>query len=271
MTRKILTLMLLVLTASGIMSGQQPTDYPGNYAHAPRFKALLYYSDTAEPDHVIFADQAYDFFWRLTWGEGYILDKTTSLHDYPYERLKDYDVIICINTAPVEEAERKAFEQYMENGGGWVGFHAAGYNDASTKWPWYNKFLGAGTFLCNSWPPQPALLEVNTKNHPVTKNLPDEFVAPRCEWYMWNEPATSRKNVQVLLSLSQKNFPIGIKDVVSFGDFPIVWTNCDYRMIYLNIGHGNDEFTDATQNLLFVNALRWVVSKSPKGDPFLIR
>jgi len=88
---------------------------------------------------------------------------------------------------------------------------------------------------------------------------------------MWNEPANSRKNVQVLLSLSQKNFPIGIKDVVSFGEFPIVWTNRDYRMIYLNIGHGNDEFTDATQNLLFVNALRWVVSQSPKGDPFLIR
>ena len=39
-------------------------------------------------------------------------------------------------------------------------------------------------------------------------------------------------------------------------------------MIYLNMGHGDLEFTDATQNLLFVNALRWVVSRSPKGDPF---
>lgn len=67
---------------------------------------------------------------------------------------------------------------------------------------------------------------------------------------------------------SARNYPIGIKDVVKFGDFPVVWTNTRYRMIYLNMGHGDLEFTDATQNLLFVNALRWVVSRSPKGDPF---
>ena len=39
-------------------------------------------------------------------------------------------------------------------------------------------------------------------------------------------------------------------------------------MIYLNMGHGDECFSDATQILLFVNALRWVVSTSAKGDPF---
>jgi hypothetical protein len=39
-------------------------------------------------------------------------------------------------------------------------------------------------------------------------------------------------------------------------------------MIYLNGGHGDECFTDATTNLLYVNAFRWVVSTSPKGDPF---
>ena len=69
-------------------------------------------------------------------------------------------------------------------------------------------------------------------------------------------------------SLSPKNYPLGIKDVVNFGDFPIVWTNTKYRMIYLNMGHGDEEFIDATQNLLFVNAFRWVVSTDKQGDPF---
>jgi type 1 glutamine amidotransferase len=55
---------------------------------------------------------------------------------------------------------------------------------------------------------------------------------------------------------------------VKFGDFPVVWTHRKYRMIYLNMGHGDREFTDATQNLLFVNAFRWVVSTSKEGDPF---
>lgn len=33
-------------------------------------------------------------------------------------------------------------------------------------------------------------------------------------------------------------------------------------------GHGTEAFIDATQNLLFTNAFRWVVSTDPAGDPF---
>lgn len=44
--------------------------------------------------------------------------------------------------------------------------------------------------------------------------------------------------------------------------------NSKYRMIYLNMGHGDDCFSDAAQKQLFTNAFRWVVSKSPKGNPF---
>ena len=39
-------------------------------------------------------------------------------------------------------------------------------------------------------------------------------------------------------------------------------------MVYLNLGHGDEGFIDATQQLLFVNAFRWVVSRDPQGDPF---
>lgn len=48
----------------------------------------------------------------------------------------------------------------------------------------------------------------------------------------------------------------------------MVWTNNKYRMIYLNMGHGDDCFSDAAQKQLFTNAFRWVVSKSPKGNLF---
>ena len=266
--RKIAALLLVFAVGVSAAMAQNEKSYPGNYAKAPRFKALVYYSDTAEPAHVQFAEQAVNFFKDLTVGNGFILETTTSLADYPYERLKDYDVMIVINATPSAGKEREAFEKYMENGGGWVGFHAAGYHDASTKWPWFEQFLGAGTFLCNNWPPQPALLQVDVTNHPVTKNLPVEFVAAKCEWYMWNNGADTRDNVDVLLSLSPKNFPIGLKDVVSFGEWPVVWTNRDYRMIYLNIGHGDEEFESQTQNLLLINALRWIVSRSPEGNPF---
>lgn len=243
--------------------------YPADYAKAPRFKALIYYSDTAEPAHVEFANQAIDYFTRLSWGEGYILHTATSLAGFTPDSLATYSVILDINILPQTPGERELLRGYMENGGGWVGFHGTGYNNETTGWPWFNEFLGAGQFLCNTWPPQPAQLEAATTTHPVTRNLPASFVAPECEWYQWAPSAADNPDVDVLYSLSQANYPIGIKDVVNFGKFPVVWTNRRYRMIYLNFGHGDREFTDATQNLLIINAFRWIVSRDPHGNPFL--
>lgn len=263
-------LLILLFTACTLLTyAQVPEGYPANYAKAPRFKALIYYTQHAEEAHVQFAEQATTFFKKLNYGDGFVLDITTDFSKYPYEKLKEYQVIIMLNTSPNTKAERDAFEQYMENGGGWVGFHAAAYNDKNTHWPWFVQFLGGGVFYCNNWPPQPVLVEVDNESHPVTKNLPTSFVAPASEWYQWTPSPRQNKDVEVLLSLSPKNYPLGIKDVVNFGDFPIVWTNKNYRMIYLNMGHGDEEFIDGTQNLLLVNAFRWVVSKDKNGDPFL--
>lgn len=263
-------LLILLFTACTLLTyAQVPEGYPANYAKAPRFKALVYYTQHAEEAHVQFAEQATTFFKKLNYGDGFVLDITTDFSKYPYEKLKEYNVIIMLNTSPNTKAERDAFEQYMENGGGWVGFHAAAYNDKNTHWPWFVKFLGGGVFYCNNWPPQPVLVEVDNEEHPVTKNLPASFVAPASEWYQWTPSPRQNKDVEVLLSLSPKNYPLGIKDVVNFGDFPIVWSNKNYRMIYLNMEHGDEEFIDGTQNLLLVNAFRWVVSKDKNGDPFL--
>ncbi len=242
-------------------------EYPGNYAHGPRFKALIYYTEHAEEAHVQFAKQTIEFFKKLNYGQGFNLDITTDFSHYSYEKLQEYSVIIMPNGYPMQPHERAAFEKYMENGGGWMGFHAAAYNDKNTNWPWFVTFLGNGVFYCNNWPPQPVLLETD-KQHPVTKNLPESFVAPASEWYMWTPSPRCGKNIEVLLSISPKNYPLGIKDVVKHGDFPVVWTNRKYRMIYLNMGHGDEEYQDATQKLLFINAFRWIVSTDRKGNPF---
>ncbi|MCC8038248.1 MAG: ThuA domain-containing protein [Bacteroidales bacterium] len=233
-------------------------EFPGDYAKGPRFRLLYYYDTEAEVAHVEFAEQTREFIHLLSYGEGFLYDVTTSLEAYPLDSLKKYDLIVMANALPKTPQERADFQRYMEDGGGWVGFHASGYNDSSTNWPWLNEFLGCGTFYCNTWPPQPALCQVDMKGHPVTKNLPAEFVAPACEWYQWNPPVTENRDVDVLVSLSQSNYPLGIKDIMSFGPFPIVWSNRNYRMIYLNIGHGDLEYTDATQNLLITNAIRWI-------------
>ncbi len=89
---------------------------PANYARAPRFKALVYYTERAEEAHVQFSCQGVEFFRKLTVGEGFYLDVTTSLAGYTYEKLKEYTCIIMLDDAPHAPAERAAFEKYMENG-----------------------------------------------------------------------------------------------------------------------------------------------------------
>lgn len=261
MTR-LLSTTIAALLCCALLSAQN-----ANYAgKSQRFKALVYYTEKAEEAHVDFALECASFLERLTDGNGWTLDKTTSLETC--NDLSQYSVIICPNTLPRSEKGRKMFEEYMENGGGWVGFHAAAYNDARTAWPWLDAFLGCGRFKCNNWPPQEALLELDDKYHPVTKNLPREFVVPATEWYQWTGDLDCNGDIEVLASLSHKNYPIGLKDIVYEGKWPVVWTNHKYRMIYLNMGHGKGEFTDATQNLLFINALRWIVSRDPQCKVF---
>lgn len=266
MKRTLLTFFMAIVTL--MATGHTGSDeYPANYAKEPRFRLLICYDPSAEPDHVTFDRQAIDFFHKLSYGEGFLYDVAESLDDYPYERLKEYSAVVMLNAQPSKE-RRDDFRKYMENGGGWIGFHAAAFNNADTAWPWLNEFLGCGEFLCNNWPPQPAQVRCDVTDHAVTRTLPEVFIVHASEFYQWSPSPRKDKDVRILLSITPANYPFGIKDVVTGGDFPIVWTNTRYRMIYLNMGHGDQEFIDATQNLLFVNAFRWLISTDPAGNPF---
>ncbi|GAB2530395.1 ThuA domain-containing protein [Spirosoma aerophilum] len=128
--------------------------------------------------------------------------------------------------------------------------------------------MGGGIFYCNNWAPQPATLVADQPGHPVTKNLPPNWTAPANEWYQWNPSPRQNKDINVLLSLSADNYPMGIKDVINFGDMPVIWTNRRYRMVYLNMGHGDEIYSDATQKLLIINALNWVLSTDKQGYSF---
>ncbi len=237
-------------------------------AQFPRFKVLAFYSETVESDHVDFAHDAIHFFKGLTSGNGFVFDTTSNMADLNDAKLQDYNLVMMLNDFPHNQAQREAFQRYMENGGGWYGFHVAAYNDRTTKWPWGLDFLGGGVFYRNNWPPMPAKLVVENTTHPITKGLPNTFISPINEWYQWKPSPRENKDIDVLVSLSADNYPFGLKDIVPDGDFPVVWTNKNYRMIYLNMGHGTRIFTDATQNMLIIAALKWVVATDKKGDVF---
>lgn len=227
------------------------------FAQQPRFRVLAFYSENTEPDHVQFAHEAVKYFRKRAAGEHFTFEATTEWRDLNDERLKTCQLVVWLNGSPTEAEQRSAFERYMQRGGAWLGFHAAAYNDKHTNWQWFVDFLGGTVFRTNSWPPLPARLVIDDRSHPVTAGIPD-FDSPANEWYVWKPSPRLNKDVRVLATLDPSNYPIGFKDVLTSGDLPVAWTNTKYKMLYMNMGHGDKIFTSAVQDQLIDNAVNWL-------------
>ena len=227
-------------------------------AQQASFRVLAFYTAKGEPDHIAFAEQALPLFAELAKKNNFYFASTTRWEDLNAEKLKSFQLVLWINDFPTKAEQRAAFEDYMEHGGAWLGFHVSAYNDESTRWPWFVDFLGGGVFYGNNWPPLPAKLIVDDRAHPVTRHLPETFTSPANEWYIWKPSPRLNKQVKVLLTLDPKNYPIGLKDTILGGDLPVAWTNTRYRMIYMNMGHGDKIFASSEQNKLFEDAILWL-------------
>ena len=231
-------------------------------AQLPAKHVLAFYSAGAERDHVIFAEQAVKFFAAAAKAHGFEFSSTTDWNDLNATRLAGVQLVLWLNDSPHTPSQRAAFESYMEHGGGWMGFHAAAYNDESTGWPWFVSFLGGAVFYGNNWPPLPANLDVDEPSSPITRRVPSHFMAPANEWYIWKPSPRANPAVKVLVTLARSNYPIGLKDTIEGGDVPVVWSNTRYRMIYMNMGHGDKIFSSAEQNCLFEDAIESLLSQS---------
>lgn len=225
---------------------------------------LAFYSETVEHDHVDFAHQAIKFYTEAAKRDHFEFVTTTNWDDMNAEKLAGYQMIAWLDDFPHTPQQRAAFEQYMEHGGGWIGFHIAAYNDSGTNWPWFLNFLGGGVFYGNNWPPMPAKITVDDPKHPVMRRMPSSFQSPANEWYIWRPSPRENKDIKVLLTLDPSNYPLGMKDVVRGGDLPVMWTNTRYRMLYMNMGHGDRIFTSDLQNQLMEDAMIWVGTAQQK-------
>ena len=233
-------------------------------AKASQPRVLMFYSLNVENDHVLFALDALRFFAALAQKDNFVLEATTNWEDLNDKNLKPYQLVVWLNEFPHNQAEREAFERYVKGGGAWLGFHVSAYNDKTTKWPWFMTFIGGGVFDNNSWPPLPAKLIVDDRASPVTRNLPETFISPTNEWYRWTPSPRLDSHIHVLLTLDPANYPLGIKSLLTEGDIPVVWTNTQYKMLYMNMGHGDKIFTSPVQNTLIENATAWLLGKNSK-------
>jgi uncharacterized protein len=255
---KFTSLVLFCLWCAGMLRAQTAQS---------KFHVLAFYTEKTEADHVDFARQAVTFFAEEAKRDNFDWRVTTNWSELNAANLARYQLVVWLNDSPHKPAQRTAFEQYMQHGGAWLGFHFAGYNDSSTHWSWFsNNFLHA-VFLTNSWPPLPAELTGEDRTHPVTRGLPARYNSPANEWYIWKPDPRASEDIRVLVSLSPANYPLGMKDTLVSGDLPVVWTNMKYRMLYCNMGHGDRIFTSEIQNQLIRNAILWLGGTAKQTSP----
>ena len=84
-------------------------------------------------------------------------------------------------------------------------------------------------------------------------------------------------DIKILLSIDPSSFPLGTgpkpHEIWHEGYYPVVWTNTNYKMLYVNMGHNDIDyehkldttnqtlsftFENEVQNSMLVNALLWL-------------
>jgi len=243
------------------------------------FKVIAFYTAKSDKGHISFVNEANRWFSDMGKKNHFTYDSTDDWNIMKAEYLSNYDVVIFLDSRPDLSSQREAFQQYMENGGAWMGFHFCAFALTPSvypqNWDWYhNTFLGSGEYKSNTWRPTSAILKVEDRDHPATKSLPEKFTTSPNEWYRWEKDLSKNPDIKILASIDPSSFPLGTgpksNEIWHSGYYPVVWTNINYRMIYINMGHNDIDYENGTnaelsftfknkiQNQLVIDALLWL-------------
>jgi cytochrome c len=170
---------------------------------------------------------------------GFSVDTTENSEVFKEKTLKNYNVIVFLNTTGnvLNDAQQLEMNRWIQAGGGFVGVHAAA--DTEYEWQWYGDLVGA---YFNGHPNDPnvrdATVKVVDKAHISTKHLPESWKRTD-EWYNYKD---IRPEINILLNLDEKSYEGGTN-----GDnHPMAWYR-DFdggRTWYTGLGHTNECYQD---------------------------
>ncbi|HLO81513.1 MAG TPA: ThuA domain-containing protein [Chitinophagaceae bacterium] len=225
----------------------------------PAFRVMAFYTAKNDAAHISFVKEAKKWFGESGQKNGFSFTATDNWDSLNTEVLATVDVVVFLDTRPEQENQRKAFQQYMEKGGAWMGFHFSAFaltpSAYPQNWNWYQvHFLGAGEYVSNTWRPTSAVLKLQSKHHPVTKGLPATFRSSPNEWYRWQIDLRKNPNIKILVTIDSSSFPLGTgpkpHEIWYKGFYPVVWTNIKYHMVYFNMGHNDIDYENKTNKEL---------------------
>jgi len=165
--------------------------------------------------------------------------------------ISEFDAVCFNNTSGVltdEPALRRGLLDFIADGGGFVGFHAA----AATfvQWPEYGQFPEFGRMLggCENgghpWRPDETItLRVEEPDHPVNAAFQHETFEVQDEVFQFQAPY-SRSRLRVLLSIDTEKTDMDprrrfLPERAADGDFAMSWVrrHGEGRVFYTSLGH----------------------------------
>ncbi|SEP34501.1 Trehalose utilisation [Flavobacterium sp. CF108] len=249
LTKKALLLLLFLAGFAGFSQHKKEKS---------KFKVIAFYTAKNDQAHISFVHEANKWFPKAAEENHFVYDSTDNWNNLNAKFLANYQVVLFLDTRPETQEQREAFQKYIENGGGFMGFHFSAFalNNSSypQNWDWYhNTFLGSGEYGSNTWRPTSAVLRVENQ-HAVTKNLPKTFTSAPNEWYKWSNDLRKNPDIKILLTIDESSFPLGTgpkaHEIWHEGYYPVVWTNKNYKMLYVNMGHNDIDYEGGTNKTL---------------------
>jgi type 1 glutamine amidotransferase len=180
---------------------------------------------------------------------GFTVDRTEDAASFTASQLSGYAAVVFLSTSGdvLAADQQAAFEEYIRNGGGYVGIHSAA--DTEYDWAWYGGLVGA--YFLSHPEPQDATVLVEDHVHESTAHLGDTWERFD-EWYDFRDDPRDR--VHVLLSVDPSSLPAS----QMAADHPIAWCH-DYdggRAWYTALGHTDESWAEPAFLLHVLGGIR---------------
>jgi type 1 glutamine amidotransferase len=195
---------------------------------------------------------------KLGFDNGFDVDTTTDAAKFSSDNLKQYAAIVFLSTTGPSTKlftleEKEAFMQYIRQGGGYVGIHAA--TDCCYDWKWYGNLSGA--YFGGHPAQQEAEFDVVDKKNIATRYLPKVWKR-KDELYSFKWMATG---LHKLISIDEKTYDPG-KTAMGV-DHPMAWYH-KYdggRAFYTALGHTDESYTDPLFLQHILGGIKYAIGK----------
>lgn len=215
-------------------------------------------------------DAAHAAFIAMAQRKGWAIVATDKGSAFTPSILKQFDAVIWNNISGdvLTLSQRRAFQDYMERGGGFVGVHGSA-GDPVYFWDWYVDTLLGARFAGHPRAKQfqTARVKVEDADHPAAGGLPATWEMNE-EWYsLKNNPRASGSRIIATLDETTYDPTAMTPGDLRMGDHPIAWSRCvgRGRVFYSAIGHRPERYADAVYVQMLEQAVGWAADRV-KGD-----